>query len=192
MKWWSSRYAYPLMVGSLLVSVVLQGIWLRQLYLSQKVQLKRDIEEAVSQSAVQANYASLTAGHDWGSHFSEFFLSPQWLRMRQAFDDLKQKGLQSNFQYAFGTDSSRVDMRIVFSNHPSIDTVRRADTIWNRESPEELQLMEARDIRVMDSTVQQHLALPGIRQKTGYALYSYGADTLMTMTISPSQYEQAA
>ncbi|HWK07072.1 MAG TPA: HAMP domain-containing sensor histidine kinase [Puia sp.] len=192
MKWWNSRYVYPLILLSLLVSIGLQAVWLRQLYLSQKVQLKKDIEEAVSQSAIQTNYASLTEGRDWGSHFSEFFLSPQWLRMRQAFDDLKQKGLQSNFQYAFGTDSSRVDMRIVFINHPTIDTVRRADTIWNHESPEELQKMEARNIRAMDSTVRQHLVLLGIRSKTDYALYSYGADTLMAMTVSPTLYRQAA
>lgn len=192
MKWWNSRYVYPLILLSLLVSIGLQAVWLRQLFLSQKVQLKKDIENAVSEAAIQTTYASLTEGRDWGSHFSEFFLSPQWLRMRQAFDDLKQKGLQSNFQYAFGTDSSSIDMRIVFSNHATKDTGLRADIKWNQESPEELQKMEARNIRVMDSVVQQRLAGLGIRQKTAYALYSYGTDTLMAMTIPLSLYRKAA
>ncbi|MES1160447.1 MAG: hypothetical protein ABUM51_06810, partial [Bacteroidota bacterium] len=92
MKWYRSRYAYPLIIGSLLVSIALQAVWLRQLFLSQRAELVKELEAVVSRAAIQTSYVSLTPGWDPGSQVKEFFLSPQWLKMRQAFDDLKQKG----------------------------------------------------------------------------------------------------
>lgn len=210
MKWYNSRYIYPLIGLSLVVSVALQAVWLRQLFLSQREQLRKDIEAVVSMAAIQTTYASVTSGGSRGSQVKEFFLSPQWLKMRQAFDDLKQKGLQSNFHYAIGRDSSSVEMRIVFSNDtPSTHAPSTAVT-WNSESPVELQKVEDRNIREMDSAVKHQLADLGIRpgmevrsgtevqpgtgvhSGMGYALYDYGADTLAFLSMPPSSYMRAA
>ncbi|HTI09765.1 MAG TPA: HAMP domain-containing sensor histidine kinase [Puia sp.] len=192
MKWYGSRYAYPLIIGSLLLSISLQGVWLRQLFLSQRGELAKELEAVVSRAASQTSFVSLTPGRDPGSQVREFFLSPQWLKMRQAFDDLKQKGLQSNFHYTVGRDSSSVEMRIVFSNQVPLVQEPSVAVKWNSESPEELQKVEKGDIREMDSLVRSELAVLGVRQKTDYALYDYGNDTLNFLTMPLLSYRAAA
>ncbi|MES1160446.1 MAG: HAMP domain-containing sensor histidine kinase, partial [Bacteroidota bacterium] len=100
--------------------------------------------------------------------------------------------LQSNFHYTVGKDSSSVEMRIVFSNQVPARQEPSVAVRWNRESPEELQRVENRNIGEMDSLVRQELMNLGIRQKTGYALYDYGEDTLNFLTMPPASYQTAA
>ncbi|SHM74803.1 sensor histidine kinase [Mucilaginibacter sp. OK098] len=192
MKWFSSRYAYPLIVLSLVVSIALQAVWLRQLFVSQKDQLKKDLERVVSTSAIHTIYASIAGSGKRGDRFKEFFLSPQWLQMRQAFDDLKINGVHSKFHYGLGSDSSVVQIEIVFNNHSTKKEASATDLRWNDESPGEVVRIDNRDIKTMDSTVSRQLARLGINQSKQYALYGYGKDTLTSMTIPQSAYNTAA
>lgn len=191
MKWFSSRYAYPLIILSLVVSIALQAVWLRQLFVSQREQLKKNLEQAVSTSAIHTIYASIAGASKRGDRFKEFFLSPQWLQMRQAFDDLKINGVHSTFHYGLGSDSSVVQIEIVFKNHTSTTKEPSYDIKWNNESGAELKKIENRDIKRMDSAVKQQLAVLGITHYTGYALYNYGKDTLVSTSMPRSQYARA-
>ncbi|ASU32024.1 sensor histidine kinase [Mucilaginibacter xinganensis] len=191
MKWFSSRYAYPLIILSLVVSIGLQAVWLRQLFISQKAQLKKDLEQAVSTSAIHAIYASISGAGKRGDRFKEFFLSPQWLQMRQAFDDLKINGVHSIFHYGLGSDSSLVQIKIMFNNHSTKKDESSTDRRWNDESPDEVVRIDNRDIKLMDSTVSRQLAKLGIYQSRQYALYGYGRDTLTSMTIPELLFNEA-
>jgi signal transduction histidine kinase len=191
MKWFSSRYAYPLIILSLVVSIALQAVWLRQLFVSQKAQLKKDLEQAVSTSAIHTLYSSISKHNIHGDRFREFFLSPQWLQMRQAFDDLRIDGVHSSFHYGFGNDSSVVQMEIVFNNYSTKKNDKSTDLRWNDESPDEVTKIDNTDIARMDSTVSRQLVKFGINQSKQYALYGYGKDTLTSMTIPKLLFNQA-
>ncbi|MBB6107641.1 hypothetical protein SAMN05421821_101441 [Mucilaginibacter lappiensis] len=85
MKWLSNRYTYPMVILVIAVSIVLQLAWLNQLYLSQRDQAKRDLEEMVGQTAKTGTYLSALHGHEGNKNFRAFFLSPEWLQFRQAY-----------------------------------------------------------------------------------------------------------
>lgn len=197
MKWLNSKYAYLLIILSLAVSISLQVIWLRQLFIIQKKQLKKDIEQTVSTAAIQTLYNSLIS-HDnpdaitHSGRFKEFFLSEEWLRMRQAFDNIRINGVRSKFNYGTEADSSFISMQVSFSNKKLNQPESAKDIKWNKESGAELQRVEQLSIQKLDSAVRYHLADMGIKQKTGYALFNYGLDTLVKMTVSPESYKKAA
>jgi signal transduction histidine kinase len=192
MKGFYSRHASSLIVLSLVVSIALQAAWLRQLFLSQRVQIKKDIEQAVSAAAIQTTYASVREDLDPGIRFKEFFLSPQWAKMRQAFDDIAISGVHSSFHYQLGTDSSEIRMWIGFNNKEPERGQLPTDSVSNRESPAELERIEADDVRKMNAMVRQQLAALGIKGQTSYALFNYAMDTLTTLTIPTQGYGQAA
>lgn len=196
MKWLNSKYAYLLIILSLAVSISLQGVWLRQLFITQKRQLKKDIEQTVSTAAIQTLYNSLINNQQpdaviHSGRFKEFFLSEEWLQMRQAFDNIKINGVHNKFNYGTNADSSFISMQVSFSNKSSNKPDYATDIKWNKETGTELQQIETKSIKMMDSAVRHHLTDMGIKQQTGYALFNYGLDTLVKTTLSPERYKKA-
>ncbi|MFL9481750.1 sensor histidine kinase [Chitinophagaceae bacterium LWZ2-11] len=185
----NSKYVYLLILLSLVVSITLQSLWLSRLFVDQKTQVKHDIEQVVSNAGIQSSYISITKEINPGGRFKDFFLSPQWLQMRQAFDDLK--GVHSNFHYRIDNDSSIIEMQILFSNKPGNTDSVPTDIEVNKESRDALQQIEADGIRTMDSIIKKNLADVHISISTNHAVYSYAMDTLSSASLSSELYKQA-
>eukprot|EP01133_Synstelium_polycarpum_P004842 gene4842-5629_t len=197
MKWLSSKYAYPLMVLSLVLSIVLQAVWLQQLFISQKALLKQNLEVIVSTTAKNVLYQSVVA--DPGAHkrfdqlgrLKSFFMSDQWMQMRRAYDDLKVDGLRSRFDYNIDNDSTVISMKFNFSNVPGKKNLP-ANIHFNNQSEQVQQAAEFRSRTLMDSLVNDTLRKTGLWQKIGYALYDYGRDTLVHLSVPKKMFEHAA
>src|ERR1700753_3811900 len=91
MKWFSNRYTYPLVALVIGITTALQLVWLHQLFLAQRIQVKRDLDQAVGTSAKMSMYLSETFvhGHKDSRNFRDFFLSPNWLAFQQAYDNIR-------------------------------------------------------------------------------------------------------
>ncbi len=198
MKWLSSKYAYPLIMLSIMVSIVLQVIWLRQLFISQKALLKQNIEGVVSDAAKNTMYASLIKDKNGNDRFvnnyrlKEFFLSPQWVQIRQAFDDLKINGVHNTFHYGIDADSTVVELKFNFSNAIQKKKEPVYDIRYNKETPAELKMIDNNSLRLMQATVSTGIKRLGVSEKTAYALYDYGRDTLISMSVSKAAFKSAA
>jgi hypothetical protein len=114
MKILKSPYAYPLMVTFLVVSIILQLVWLHKIYNAQEVKFRQDLDEAMGNAARKSIYASLINETYPGSKYRSYFLSPEWLNLRMAFDNSHAAGLSKRFNYNIGRDSAVVDLSMYF------------------------------------------------------------------------------
>ncbi|NII82561.1 HAMP domain-containing sensor histidine kinase [Pedobacter sp. SG908] len=179
MKWLTSRYVLPLAVITLIISLCLQCAWIRQLYMAQKKSVATVLESIVSDASRQITYQSIAKGHEKSIRFQQFFLSPEWLALRQAFDDLKVDNLRSQFHYGITNDSSVVEMKMSFLNDLKKKMSHRSTTITNGKSQREVLLQDQRDLKVMDSLVNHRLDLLGFHIDRSYALYDYSVGKLV-------------
>ncbi|WP_343521885.1 HAMP domain-containing sensor histidine kinase [Pedobacter sp.] len=179
MKWLTSRYVFLLAVITLIISLCLQCAWIRQLYTAQKKSVATALESIVSDASRRVTYQSIARGHEKSIRFQQFFLSPEWLALRQAFDDLKVDNLRSQFHYGITNDSSVVEMKMSFLNDPKKKISHRSSAVTDGKSQQEVSLQDRRDLKVMDSLVNHQLDLLGLHINRSYALYDYADGQLV-------------
>ncbi|WP_342646362.1 HAMP domain-containing sensor histidine kinase [Mucilaginibacter sp. CSA2-8R] len=190
MKRLPARYVYALVIASLIITVSLQLVWLAQIYKSQHRQLKTEVEELVSTAAKTTTYNSIARGHEQSARFREFFMSPQWLQLRQSFDDLKVDDLHSEFHYGLTEDSTVVQMRLSFLNH-NIRYKPHASHVIDTQLPRVNQLLDVRTFKQMDSTITAALHQAGISTAAYAARYDYDHDRLDSTTAPTKQIQPA-
>ncbi|RZK34369.1 MAG: hypothetical protein EOO61_13710, partial [Hymenobacter sp.] len=190
MNWLSGRYAFPLVVLSLIVGIALQLVWLAQLFRSQQQQLKQELEQLVSSASKELVYSTLVPGHEQSARFREFFLSPEWLQLKQAFDDLKINDLHSEFHYGITNDSSVIQMRLSFLNGEKKYKPHSSHTI-DTQSRLEVAALDRHTFNQMDSMVKTRLYRSGIHLPAFYGFYDYNNDKLIRTTF-PKGGERAA
>jgi signal transduction histidine kinase len=179
MKWLRSKYVFPLAVITLIISLCLQCAWIRQLYLAQKKSVATVLESIVSDASRQITYQSIAKGHEKSARFQQFFLSQEWLALRQAFDELKVDNLRSQFHYGITNDSSVVEMKMSFLNDAKVKFDHKSSAITNGKSQREVSLQDQRDLKVMDSLVNHKLDQLGTPINRNYALYDYSDGKLV-------------
>jgi len=182
MNWLSNRYAFPIVVLSLILGITLQLVWLFQLFRSQQQQLKLELEQLVSSASKDLVYSTLVPGHEQSARFREFFLSPEWLQLRQAFDDLKINDLHSEFKYGITNDSSVIQMRLSFLNGQKKYRAHSSHTI-DEQSDLEVAALDRHTFYQMDSTVKIRLSRLNINLPVYYGLYDYNNDRLIRTTF---------
>ncbi len=162
MKWLKARFTYPLIACSLLVSIGLQGIWLHQLFITQKKQLSHEIDVMVNEQSKNSLYLSLASLGSIGNErqMKAFFLSPQWQQIRIAYDNMNIYGLNANFGIDLRGDSTHVTMDFTVKNMPA-----RA----RREVAPELVGLPAADVLRLDT-----VALPRMEKNVAHQLYQMG------------------
>jgi len=115
MKWLSAKYAYPLVILSLLVSIGLQAAWLRQLFLEQRQRTREDLEAMLASATKDNIYANVSSAEpNEKANFRQFLLSPAWLQIKQGFDDALAKNISKTFMESDNEDSSSITLRLVF------------------------------------------------------------------------------
>ena len=174
MKWLSNRYAYPMVIFVIIVSIALQIAWLNQLFKAQRVQVKRDLEEMVGQAAEMSTYLSLVPGHERSVNFRNFFLSPEWLQFKQAYNNMRFNRIGSRFRSQVEGDSTFVDISLRIPNgKPPSHTRGRILHFDSNTTMAQEKDSDRVDFHRMDSLVQMRLAQIGADEKATYAVYSY-------------------
>ncbi len=153
----------------------MQCAWIRQLYLAQRQAVATTLELIVSDASKQITYQTIAKGHEKSLRFQQFFLSPEWLALRQAFDELKVDNLRSQFHYGITNDSSVVQMKMSFLNDAKLKFDHKSTAVTDGKSQREVSLQDQRDLKVMDSMVNHRLNLLGVPVDRSYTLYDYSS-----------------
>lgn len=172
MKWFSNKYAYPLVVLAMIVSVGLQVVWLRQLYSSQKVQAKRDLDEVVDRVVKSSNYLSMLPGNEGNDNFLHFFQSPEWLQFKEAYSRMRGHKVMSRFESDVKGDSSVVDISIRIPNKTYERKPHKVQRVFEHgETMEEQLHLDSVEYARLDSLVDQELLKNHI--KVNYFIVKY-------------------
>jgi signal transduction histidine kinase len=178
MKWRSPRFTYPLVILSLAVSIVLQLAWLDQLFHAQQTHVKQELEWVTSSAANMSAYISIMPGHEHGENFKKFFLSPQWLQLRQAYNNIRFNQLSSHFGTNFKGDTTELILSLkIYNGHVatgSTGNVASSDSV----AKSDLRRADSIDLKRMDSLIFQQMALIGYSLKVTHRLYNYENDQL--------------
>ena len=183
MKWLSNKYALPLVIFVIGVSILLQLAWLSQLYKAQRTEVKRDLEQFVGSSAEMSTYLSLVPGHEKSANFRNFFLSPEWLQFKQAYNNMRFNHIGSRFRSEIKGDSTFVDisLRILNNSKPKPGN-GRAVRFDNGISLAMEKDSDRVDLKRMNTLIKKQLTLFGTGIENFYALYSYD-DKRLTANI---------
>ncbi len=174
MKWFTNRYAYLLVALAMLASVALQGAWLFQLFSAQKIQVRRDLDQAVASAVRQSDYLSVAHGHENSVNFRNFFLSSEWLQIKQAFTHLRDRHFGGSFSSNIKNDSTILTIGIHIANDkPKVGHGRIIRTYDEGESYESVLAADKRDLIRMDSLVKAECLRAQLNVKTYHVLYSY-------------------
>jgi len=188
MKWLSNKYAYPLVALAMLASVMLQAAWLIQLFRAQQIQVKRDFEQAVSNAAQMSDYLSVAPGHENSENFRNFFLSPEWLQIKQAFTRLRDRRLGGSFSSEIRSDSTIITIGLHIANDkPKLSNRNIIHTFDEDETLESVMAADKRDLQRMDSLVKAECLRAQLNVDTYHVLYNYDSGK----PESPSIWEKA-
>jgi len=80
--------------------------WLDQLFHAEQIYDKQELEWVASSAANMSTYISIMPGHEHGENFKKFFFSPQWLQLRQAYNNIRLNQLSSHFGTYFKGDTT--------------------------------------------------------------------------------------
>jgi signal transduction histidine kinase len=174
MKWLSNKYAYPLVVMVILASIGLQAVWLTQLFLTQEIQVKRDLDQAVNNAARMNDYLSVVHGHEKSENFRDFFLSTEWLQFKQAFTGMRARHVGARFSSSLKNDSTIIDISLRMANgKPRTRRNHVVRTFDDGETLESARLEDKRDLQRMDSLVKMECEKSQLTVKTYHILYDY-------------------
>lgn len=174
MKWLSNRYAYPLVILAMIASIGLQAAWLIQLFRAQQVQVKRDLDQAVANAARMCEYLSVVSGHENKENFRNFFLSPEWLQLKQAYTNMRHMGIKSRFETDIKNDSTRITIGLRIANDKYKPKKTKVISIFDEgETLESVMRSDTKDLKRMDSLVQVESRRLGISEESFFVLYDY-------------------
>jgi len=180
MKWFSKKYAYPLVIVAMIVSVILQVAWLSQLYSSQKVQVKRDLDQVVNNVVRSSNFLSLLPGNEGNENFLSFFQSPEWLQFKEAYSRMRGHKVMSRFDSDLTGDSSIVDISIRIPNKKYERKKHKIQRIFEHGETEEGQLvLDSVEYNRLDSLVDQELLKNHLRVKYFVVKYDWESGVIL-------------
>lgn len=180
MKWFSKKYAYPLVVVAMIVSVLLQVVWLRQLYSSQQVQVKRDLDQVVTNVVKSSNYLSMLPGNEGNENFLSFFQSPEWIQFKEAYSRMRGHKVMSRFESDVKGDSSIVDISIRIPNKTYVRKPHKVQRVFGKDETMQQQLrLDSVEYARLDSLVDQELLKNHIRVNYFIVKYDWESGQIM-------------
>jgi signal transduction histidine kinase len=175
MKWLSNKYAYPLVALAMLGSVLLQGAWLFQLFKAQQLQVKRDLDQVITNAARQSDYLSVAQGHEKSENFRNFFLSPEWLEIKQAFTRIRKRHTgMASFSSEIKPDSTHITIRLDVVNDKPANHSQLIRNIFDKgETLETVMAADKLDLKRMDSLVKAECLKANLNVAFYHLLYTY-------------------
>lgn len=195
MKWLSNRYIKSAVTLAAVFAVLLQIMWLQQIFRTQELQMIIDIERSVSEASIKSMYAN-SISKEKSLNYRKFFLSPEWLGFKNSFDGITDKYspdlIGSQFFYSVKPDSTVITVRLSLSEHYPL-TDQKKHILRVRTS--QIKKIDSKDIdhkylEEMDKNVKSSLASNGISLNSYYLVYKY--DKAGKEQISSSLREQAS
>ena len=193
MKWLSNRYAYPLVFFVIILSSAVQVAWLNQLFDAQRVQVRRDLDGMTGKAAEISTYLSVLPGHEQSKNFRDFFLSPEWLQLRQAYNNMRFNNIGSRFNSDTKGDSTFVDISLRFYNGTTKGKHHiRAVRFDNGETLASIQAQDQRDLFRMDSIVQHKLKPLCVQLHEFHVIYNFNdgnsPDSLTRLKLKKAEF----
>lgn len=174
MKWLSNRYVYPLVALAMLASIVLQAAWLTQLFRAQRVQVKRDLDQVISDAARQSDYLSVAHGHEKSENFRNFFLSPEWLQIKQSFTRMRGRHFGGSFSSNIQSDSTILTIGLhIGNNKPKLGHGHIIRTYDKGETKESVMAADLVDLRRMDSLINAECKRAQLDVEPYHVLFNY-------------------
>ncbi|MBO9659564.1 MAG: HAMP domain-containing histidine kinase [Chitinophagaceae bacterium] len=170
-----SKLTILLVIVSLLLSGALQGVWLYQLFSDQKHKLKEEMEQMVSSAVMAQWYQHVTTFEKPQNlhRVRQIFLSPQWLQLRQAFDNMSAIGIASNLQIESNDDSTNVLMQFSLADTPSQKDHPGPATIGTGKTDDQLMTGDSLALIEIKKTLTEKLWGLGIHSGIYHNIYSY-------------------
>jgi signal transduction histidine kinase len=188
MKWLPNKHASLLVSLAMLAGIILQAAWLIQLFQAQQMQVKRDIDLAVSNAARMSDYLSVVKGHEKSENFRNFFLSAEWLQIKQAFTRLRDRHLGGSFSSELKPDSTILTIGLHIANDKTRPGNRRIIHIFDKgETLESIKAADKIDLKRMDSLVKVECLRAQLDVDTYHLLYDYDSGK----PESPADWEKA-
>jgi signal transduction histidine kinase len=160
-----------------MATLVLQLTWLDQLFKTQVVQVKRDLEQAIGNASEMSTYLSEVKGHETSSNFRDFFLSREWLDFRQAYNNMRFNNIGSRFNSDTKGDSTIVDISLRFLNGSTKRKRNRRVIRFDNDTPIAVtKKLDNIDYQRMDSLVNDQLRLMGIQINSQNLRVNYDID----------------
>lgn len=184
MNWRSPKFAYPLTIASLIACVSLQAVWLHQLFVAQKTQLKGMISTEVGEASKISMFNSLADNKAHSPTVRAFFYSPQWLEMREAFDGLQINNVHSVFNYGIDADSSFVEMKFAFRNVPPAKAPKKANKV---KAIDVISVSDSLSLNDINRQVRTRLDSIGVHNDIYYAVYNYDNGKLTKSLVPASK-----
>lgn len=174
MRWLTNKYAYPLVALAMLASVTLQAAWLFQLFRAQQVQVGRDLDQVVSNAARQSDYLSVSKGHENSVNFRNFFLSPEWLQIKQAFTRMRKRHMGNYFSSEIKPDSTLITIGIKIANYGQASSKVKIRHIFDEgETLETVRAADRTDLQRMDSLVKVECLKARLNITFSHLLYDF-------------------
>ncbi len=174
MKWLNNRYAYPLVATAMLASTILQAAWLVQLFHAQKIQVRRDLDQVVANAARRSDYLSVVRGHENSENFRDFFLSAEWLQIKNAYTRLHDHHFGGSFSSEIKDDSTILNFGIHIANNERLTHYRRSYRVFDKgETLASVMRADQRDLQRMDSLIKAESLQAQVPVKTYHVLFNY-------------------
>ncbi|WP_291115924.1 sensor histidine kinase [Empedobacter sp. UBA7248] len=174
MKWFTKKYAYLLTTFAMLCCITLQIVWFIQLFDAEQIQVKRDLDQAVSNAARTSDYLSVAQGHEKSENFRSFFLSPEWLQIKQSFSRLQERHLSGSFSSQITSDSTFLTIGFNIANDKVGHIQNNIERTFDEgETLESIIASDKRDLQRMDSLVKAECLKAQLNMETYHILYNY-------------------
>jgi signal transduction histidine kinase len=196
MKWLSNRYIKLAVTLAAVFAILLQIIWLQQIFRTQELQMINDIERSVSEASIKSMYTNSISNKQGSLNYRNFFLSPEWLGFNKSFDAITDKYspdlIGSQFFYSVKQDSTVITVRLSLSEHYPLTDQKKHIL---RVGASQIKKIDSKDIdhkyvEEMDKNVKSSLASNGISLNSYYLVYKY--DKADKEQISSSLKEQTS
>ncbi|WP_432714248.1 sensor histidine kinase [Pedobacter sp.] len=173
MKHLAPKYIYPLVVLSVVISLLLQAAWLSQLFKEEKRRTIDDLEKIAISASKENIYATLDDRFTGNPALKRFFLSAEWVDIWQGFEDAKDLGLYKSFDIDPQADSTTLEFRMVFLQNPP---AKRLSPKYNMGySIQEMNRLDSLSFIGFKQLVAAKLVALGLKSGHSFTVNSYGA-----------------
>lgn len=167
----STKYIYLLVVLSIIISVLLQIIWLSQLFKEEKRRTIGDIENIAIAVSKRTLYTSLDQKLTANSALNRFLLSPEWVDLWRGFDNAKDAALYKSFDIDHQKDSTTLDFRLVFLQHRPAH--RRLPKYGMGYSAQQMDKLDSVSLTSFKRSIAAELSNLGLNAGCSFLLHPY-------------------
>jgi signal transduction histidine kinase len=159
MNWLSNKYAYPLVILAIVVSIALQTAWQLQLFRAQQRQVREELEQVTINATKVSNYLSIVTGHESSENFRNFFFSREWIQFSQAYTNMRHRKVGSRFESDVKGDSTVISISLHIPFKESKRSSGKITRFYEEgESQEADMRQDSTDFIRLDSVIRHELS----------------------------------